>query len=57
MVMSVMTPWLFPEFSPVGVDLGSLEAVANYDRNQGTDSAKDRALLDRLGVDADTRLR
>lgn len=56
MVMSVMTPWLFPEFSPVGVDLGSLEAVANYDRDQGTDAAKDRALLDRLGVDANTRL-
>lgn len=51
-----MAPWLFPEFSPVGVELGSVEAVTNYDRNQGTDAAKDRALLDRLGVDAATRL-
>lgn len=56
MVMSVTTPWLFPEFSPVGVELGTAEAVASYDRKQGTDPAKDRALLDRLGVDAGMRL-
>jgi len=47
----IMTPaWTFPEFSPVGIDLASAEAVARYDRNQGTDAARDRALLDRLGV-------
>ena len=49
-------PWMFPEFSPVGVDLASREAVARYDRNQGTDPARDRALLDRLGVGPGTRL-
>jgi putative AdoMet-dependent methyltransferase len=30
--------------------------VARYDRNQGTDAARDNALLDRLGVRAGTRL-
>jgi hypothetical protein len=25
--------WIFPEFSPVGVDLAGAEAVASYDRN------------------------
>jgi putative AdoMet-dependent methyltransferase len=54
--MSVAAPWSFPEFSPVGVELGTAEAVANYDRNQGTDPAADRALLDRLEVGAGTRL-
>lgn len=49
-------PWLFAEFSPVGVDLSSVEAVENYDRNQGTDSARDQLLLDRLGVGPDTCL-
>jgi ubiquinone/menaquinone biosynthesis C-methylase UbiE len=51
-----MTPaWIFPEFSPVGVDLASAEAVARYDRNQGTDPERDNALLDRLGVGPGTR--
>ncbi|MGP3934705.1 class I SAM-dependent methyltransferase [Nonomuraea sp. KM88] len=48
--------WWFPEYAPVGVDLGSPAAVAAYDRNQGTDSAADDALLDRLGVTEGTRL-
>jgi putative AdoMet-dependent methyltransferase len=51
-----MTPaWTFPEFSPVGVDLASAEAVARYDHNQGTDLARDNALLDRLAVGPGTR--
>ncbi|MEV7630362.1 class I SAM-dependent methyltransferase [Actinoplanes sp. NPDC089786] len=49
-------PWLFKEYSPVGVDLGSPAAVAVYDRNQGTDPDADDALLDRLGVAQDTLL-
>ncbi len=48
--------WSFREYAPVGVDLGRPEAVARYDRNQGTDPAADDALLDRLGVTAGTRL-
>ena len=45
-----LPPWVFAEFSPVGVDLDSVESVEAYDRNQGTDLAKDDALLDRLPV-------
>lgn len=41
---------MFPEFSPVGVDLDSVGSVEDYDRNQGTQVAKDDALLDRLPV-------
>ncbi|MEO3751731.1 methyltransferase domain-containing protein [Streptomyces sp. B6B3] len=48
--------WYFREYAPVGVDLGSADAVADFDRNQGTDPAADDALLDRLGVTAGTRL-
>ncbi len=48
--------WYFREYAPVGVDLGSVEAVAAFDRNQGTDPAADDALLDRLGVAAGSRL-
>lgn len=43
-------PWLFREYQPVGVDLGTAEAVAAFDLNQGTDPSADDALLDRLGV-------
>jgi hypothetical protein len=46
--------WYFAEYSPVGVDLGSPQAVAAFDRNQGTDPAAGDALLDRLGVTAGT---
>ncbi|MGH3976599.1 MAG: class I SAM-dependent methyltransferase [Pseudonocardiaceae bacterium] len=49
-------PWLFAEFSPVGVDLSSWEAVESYDRNQGTDPLRDRALLDRLNVSQGTQI-
>lgn len=49
-------PWLFAEFSPAGVNLSSRDAVERYDRNQGTDPVRDRALLDRLGVGPGTRL-
>ncbi|GAA2689603.1 class I SAM-dependent methyltransferase [Streptomyces aculeolatus] len=48
--------WFFREYEPVGIDLGSAAAVASYDSNQGTDPDADDALLDRLGVVADTRL-
>jgi len=54
--MTVPVPWLFAEFSPVGVELSTREAVDNYDRNQGTDPLRDRALLDRLHVGEGTRL-
>lgn len=53
--MRVPPTWSFPEFSPVGVDLASAEAVARYDRNQGTDPTRDNLLLDRLGVGPGTR--
>jgi ubiquinone/menaquinone biosynthesis C-methylase UbiE len=46
---------MFREFSPVGVDLASAEAVARYDHNQGTDAARDNNLLDRLGVGPGSR--
>jgi putative AdoMet-dependent methyltransferase len=46
---------MFREFSPVGVDLASAEAVARYDHNQGTDAARDNDLLDRLGVGPGSR--
>jgi putative AdoMet-dependent methyltransferase len=46
---------MFREFSPVGVDLASAEAVARYDHNQGTDPTRDNDLLDRLGVGPGTR--
>jgi len=44
----------------VGTELSSREAVDNYDRNQGTDPVRDRALLlcrllDRLDVSPETR--
>jgi cyclopropane fatty-acyl-phospholipid synthase-like methyltransferase len=42
--------WSFPEYTPVGTDLGSVAAVAAYDRNQGTNSEYADALLTRLGV-------
>ncbi|MEO3852046.1 methyltransferase domain-containing protein [Streptomyces sp. B8F3] len=48
--------WLYREYEPVGVDLGSPAAVAAYDRHQGTDPDADDALLERLGVAAGTRL-
>lgn len=42
--------WYFPEFDPVGTDLASPEAVAAFDRNQGTDPARDAELLTELGA-------
>jgi putative AdoMet-dependent methyltransferase len=42
--------WMFREFQPVGVDLNSTSSVDVYDRNQGTDTARDDALLDRLQI-------
>lgn len=47
---------MFREFEPVGVELSSAAAVADYDRNQGSDSRRDRALLMRLGVTEGTEL-
>ncbi len=46
----VLPPWMFTEFDPVGVDLGSPASVQAYDDNQGTTTAKDNELLDRLSV-------
>jgi ubiquinone/menaquinone biosynthesis C-methylase UbiE len=43
-------PWYFREYSPVGVELGTPQAVADYDRNQGSSAERDNELLDRLGV-------
>ncbi len=48
--MQSLPDWVFREFSPVGVDLDSPDSVEAYDRNQGTETAKDDALLDRLPV-------
>lgn len=42
--------WSFAEYSPVGVELGTADAVAAYDGNQGTVPGADDRLLDRLGV-------
>lgn len=51
----VSSGWRFREFEPVGVELGSPDAVAIYDRNQGTDVERDRSLLLRLGVGEGTQ--
>ncbi|MCX5530696.1 class I SAM-dependent methyltransferase [Streptomyces sp. NBC_00006] len=48
--------WRFREYEPVGIDLAGPDAVAAYDRNQGTDAARDDALLDRLGATSGMRL-
>lgn len=56
MVRFMTPPWLFAEFAAVGVELSTPEAVSDYDRNQGTDPVRDRALLDRLEVADGTRL-
>jgi putative AdoMet-dependent methyltransferase len=55
-ITRIRPAWAFPEYAPVGVDLGSPAAVAVYDRNQGTDPDADDGLLDRLGVVEDTVL-
>lgn len=49
-------PWYFREFEPVGTDLASVEAVATFDRRQGTDPARDAELLERLGASPGTVL-
>lgn len=49
-------PWYFREYAPVGVELGTPQAVAAYDRNQGTSAERDDELLDRLGVTSGTVL-
>jgi putative AdoMet-dependent methyltransferase len=49
-------PWYFREYAPVGVELGTPQAVASYDRNQGSSAERDNELLDRLGVTAGTVL-
>jgi putative AdoMet-dependent methyltransferase len=53
---SVSRSWWFPEYAPVGVELGTTVAVARYDANQGTDPARDDDLLDRLDVAEGMRL-
>jgi putative AdoMet-dependent methyltransferase len=53
---SISRPWWFSEYAPVGVELGTPEAVARYDANQGTEPGLDDALLDRLSVTSGTRV-
>lgn len=48
--------WYYDDLRQVGTDFENAEAVAAYDRNQGTSDADDEALLDRLGVAAGTVL-
>lgn len=48
--------WYFTEHNPVGVDLGTPQAVAAYDFNQGTSAKSDNELLDRLDVHSGTLL-
>ena len=48
-----MTDWQYDDLRQVGLDFEAAAAVEAYDRNQRTDTAEDRALLARLGVNAD----
>lgn len=48
--------WRFAEYEPVGVDLGTHANVERYDANQGTNAEAEDQLLDRLGIQAGTRL-
>jgi len=48
-----MADWYYDDLRQVGLDFENAAAVATYDRNQGTDAAADRALLEQLGVGAD----
>ena len=50
--MTSLPTWMFTEFDPVGVDLNSEASVAAYERNQGTSTKRDEALLDRLAIRA-----
>ena len=48
-----MADWHYDDLRQVGVDFEDAAAVEAYDRNQRTDAAAERALLDELGVGAD----
>jgi cyclopropane fatty-acyl-phospholipid synthase-like methyltransferase len=48
--------WYYDDLRQVGTDFENEAAVAAYDRNQGTDTAEDEALLESLGVAAGTVL-
>ena len=45
-----MADWYYDDLRQVGVDFEDTAAVAAYDRNQGTDAAAERTLLDELRV-------
>ncbi|HUL05453.1 MAG TPA: class I SAM-dependent methyltransferase [Candidatus Acidoferrum sp.] len=47
-----MADWYYDDLRQVGVDFEDPAAVEAYDRNQHTDAAEERALLDELGVGA-----
>ncbi len=42
--------WVYDELRQTGLDFEDAAQVADYDRNQGTDSGRDRALIERLGM-------
>lgn len=56
MSRDTLPSWYFRELEPVGTDLASVEAVATFDRRQGTDPARDAELLERLGATPGTVL-
>jgi cyclopropane fatty-acyl-phospholipid synthase-like methyltransferase len=47
-----MADWYYDDLRQVGLDFEDAAAVAAYDRNQGSSSEEDRALLDQLGVNS-----
>lgn len=48
--MAERPPWIYDELRQVGLDFEDIAAVADYDRNQGSDRSAERALCARLGV-------
>jgi len=48
-----MADWHYDDLRQVGLDFEDAAAVAAYDRNQRTNAADERALLDQLAVGAD----
>ncbi len=52
--MAGRPPWIYDELRQVGLDFADAAAVADYDRNQGSDPAAERTLIARLGITADS---
>lgn len=42
--------WIYDELRQTGIDFEDATQVAAYDRNQGGDNGRDRALIERLGM-------